>query len=277
MDQNSSANARRAAGLAACRTLLRPIASLLLKCGLTWREFAEVSKGVFVTVAGAEYGLRGRPTNLTRVSILTGINRKEVARLRDLEASETSTRPGKTTDATRVLSGWHQDADFLDDQGRPRVLAETGTGASFELLCRRYGGDVPASAMRKELQRVGAIAEEGTGLRVIRRFYMPVPFDPQWLHNAGTMLRDLGSGISYNLSLPEGEPTRFVGRAANDRIDPEALPAFRAFLEAEGQAFLERADAWLTTHSAAPTPENPKPRSRPAIRLGVGVFSIYGD
>lgn len=277
MESHLPSDATRAAGLAACRALLRPIASLLLKCGLTWREFAAVSKGVFVAVAGTEYGLRGRPTNLSRVSILTGINRKEVARLRDLEASATPTGPGRTTDATRVLSGWHQDPEFLDERGQPRVLAETGGGGSFEQLCRRYGGDVPASAMRKELKRVGAIAEEGHGLRALRRFYMPVPFDPQWLENAGTMLRDLGSGISYNLSLTEGEPTRFIGRAANDGIDPDALPAFRAFLEAEGQAFLERVDAWLTAHAAAPTDSNPKPRSRPAVRLGVGVFSIHGD
>ncbi len=277
MDHPSITDATRAAGLAACRTLLRPIASLLLKCGLTWREFAEVSRGVFVTVAGTEYGLRGRPTNLSRVAILTGINRKEVARLRERETGAEAAGPGRTTDATRVLSGWHQDADFVDGQGQPRVLAETGAGASFEQLCRRYGGDVPASTMRKELKRVGAIAEDGNGLRAIRRFYMPVPFDPQWLENAGTMLRDLGSGISHNLSLPEGQPTRFIGRAANDAIDPDALPAFRAFLEAEGQAFLERVDAWLTAHAAAPSDSNPKPRSRPATRLGVGVFSIHGD
>lgn len=277
MDPSAPTDTTRAAGLSACRTLLRPIASLLLKCGLTWRDFAEVSKSVFVAIAGAEYGLRGRPTNLSRVSILTGIHRKEVARLRELEASTTAGEPGKTTDATRVLSGWHQDAEFLDGQGLPLVLAETGDGASFERLCRRYGGDVPASTMRKELKRVGAIAEEGNGLRAIRRFYMPVPFDPQWLENAGTLLRDLGSGISYNLSLPRGKPTRFIGRAANDAVDPDALPAFRAFVEAEGQAFLERVDAWLTAHAAAPTGPEPQAGSRPAVRLGVGVFSIYGD
>ena len=44
------------------RQLLAPLASLLLKCGLTWREFAEVGKGVFVDVASREYGIRGRAT-----------------------------------------------------------------------------------------------------------------------------------------------------------------------------------------------------------------------
>lgn len=275
MGFNASSDSTRAAGLAACRTLLGPIASLLLKCGLTWREFAEVSKGVFVAVAGHEYGLRGRPTNLSRVAILTGINRKEVARLREIDTSTGPPPPAKTTDATRVLSGWHQDPEFLTPDGKPRVLPETGPAQSFEALCRRYGGDVPPSAMRKELKRVGAITEGNGGLQAIRRFYMPVPFDPQWLQNAGTMVRDLGASISHNLALPDGEPTRFVGRAANDSIDPEALPAFRDFLEAEGQAFLEHVDAWLTQHAVRAPDHDTTTHAR--IRLGVGVFSIFGD
>ena len=64
-----------AALLSACRILLRPIALLLLKGGVTWREFSELSKSVFVSVATDEFGISGRPTNVSRVSILTGISR----------------------------------------------------------------------------------------------------------------------------------------------------------------------------------------------------------
>jgi hypothetical protein len=276
-------DALRTAALAAGRTLLGPVASLLLKCGLTWREFAELSKTVFVDVASREYGLRGRPTNASRVSILTGIDRKEVTRQRALLATEVPAAPGKTTDATRVLSGWHQDPAFLGPDGQPRVLADSGTEPSFEGLCRAHGGDIPPSALRKELLRVGAIVETDAGLRVVRRFYMPVRLDPQWLANAGTTLRDLGASISHNLSVEPPEPTRFVGRATNTRIDPAALPAFRAFLEAEGQGFLERVDAWLTAHelprTAASTSGNASTSADPArpLRLGVGLFAIQGE
>ena len=48
--------------------------------------------------------------------------------------------------------------------------------------------------MRKELERAGAITTlpDGT-LRAERRYFMPRRFDPQWILNAGSMLRDLGS------------------------------------------------------------------------------------
>jgi hypothetical protein len=272
----------RCAVVQTCRALLRPIASLLLKCGMTWREFAEVSKGVFVAVASQDYGLNGRPTNVSRVSILTGVSRKEIARVRALLEQESDPLPNKTTDATRLLSGWHQDPDFLAPTGEPRVLPPEGEGASFATLWQRYGGDVPVTSMRKELERAGAITTlpDGT-LRAERRYFMPRRFDPQWILNAGSMLRDLGSGITHNLDVgaepasPGAGPSRrrFIGRATSDSVDPAALPEFEAFVEKNGQEFLERIDKWLTEHEARPAPG----AARKRMRLGLGVFLIAGN
>jgi hypothetical protein len=265
-----------------CRVLLRPIASLLLKCGMTWREFADVSKGVFVAAASQDFGLKGRPTNVSRVSILTGVSRKEVARVRSLLEQETDPLPNKTTDATRLLSGWHQDPDFLQPDGTPRVLPAEGEGASFATLWRRYGGDVPVTSMRKELQTVGAITVLPDGmLRVERRYFMPRRFDPEWILNAGSMIRDLGAGITHNLDVsPEAGSAgkgpgrrRFIGRATSDAVDPAAMPEFEAFVEQTGQEYLERIDKWLTEHQARAAP-GAAPRK---MRLGLGVFLIAGE
>ncbi len=279
---NAAENLDRFAVVQTCRVLLRPIASLLLKCGMTWREFAELSKGVFVAVASDEYGLNGRPTNVSRVSILTGVSRKEVVRVRTLLEQPARPLPNKTTDATRLLSGWHQDPDFLTPTGEPRVLPAEGEGASFATLSRRYGGDVPVTSMRKELERAGAITAlpDGT-LRAERRYFMPKRFDPQWILNAGSMLSDLGAGITHNLDagavpLSSGSDSparRFIGRATNDSVDVAAMPEFEAFVEKNGQEFLERVDKWLTEHEAKPTAGGARKRAR----LGLGVFLIAGD
>lgn len=249
---------------------------------MTWREFAEVSKGVFVGVASQEYGLSGRPTNVSRVSILTGVSRKEVTRVRALLEQESEPLPNKTTDATRLLSGWHQDPEFLTASGEPRVLPADGGGASFATLWQRYGGDVPVTSMRKELERAGAITTLPDGsLRAERRYFMPRHFDPQWIQNAGSMLRDLGAGITHNLdAAPEpaapgggGPRRRFIGRATSDSVDVAALPEFEAFVEKNGQEFLERVDKWLTEHEARAAPG----AARKRMRLGLGVFLIAGE
>ncbi len=256
------------------RALLRPLASLLLKCGMTWREFAEISRAVFVEVASREYGLRGRPTNISRVAILTGIGRRDVGKIRQALASAGQPLPNQTTDATRLLSGWHQDARFTGPDGRPADLALSGGGASFEDLARRYAPDVPASAMLKELKRVAAVAELAGGrLQVTRRFYQPMPLDPQWILNAGSVVADLEVNINHNLAAREAGATWFLGRATDSGVDAHAAPEFRAFVEAQGQQFLERVDEWLTRHRVA---EADLAAAKP-VRLGVGLFMIKGD
>jgi len=57
---------------------LRPLARALLRAGIGYREFAEISKSAFVDIATKDYGLRGRPTNISRVAVMTGLTRKEV-------------------------------------------------------------------------------------------------------------------------------------------------------------------------------------------------------
>ena len=266
------ANIDRAALVQGSRALLRPLASLLLRCGMSWREFAEISRAVFVDVASAEYGLKGRQTNLSRVAILTGIGRREVARLRKLGTAEAPRLPNRTSDATRLLSGWHQDREFMSPGGRPLDLPPDGRGASFETLARRYAPDVPVSAMLKELKRVSAVTDLPDGrLRVTRRYYQPAPMDAQWILNAGSVYADLGGNINHNVGSGKSEPSWFLGRATDDSIDPEAVPEFRAFLEEQGQGFLERVDEWLARHRVTD-----KGGSQ-AVRLGVGLFMIKGD
>jgi len=143
----------------------------MLRGGLTWREFADISKSAFVEVASSDYGIGGRPTNVSRTSILTGLTRREVKRQRELLAEqldESLTR--KTNNATRVLARWHQDPDFSDGEGNARELHYEDGEYSFTELLRRYAGDIPPKAMLKELVTTGAVEETKDGrLRAIRR------------------------------------------------------------------------------------------------------------
>lgn len=150
--------------------VLRPIAKILLRYGIGFREFAEVAKSAFVDVASTEYGIRGRPTNMSRVAVMTGLTRKEVRRLREqLELGEVLV-PRKYTPLSRILHRWHTETDFLDDHGRPSILPFSGNGVTFAELVRRYAGDIPPGAIRTELKRLGAILEDDEGnLQLVRR------------------------------------------------------------------------------------------------------------
>ena len=128
--------------LSAFFVVLRPIAKILLRYGIGFREFAEVAKASFVDVATADYGIRGRPTNISRVAVMTGLTRKEVRRIRDkLESAEQATVT-RTTPMSDVLHSWYSDDEFLTGSGRPATLPFHGDKGSFSHLVRRFGGDM---------------------------------------------------------------------------------------------------------------------------------------
>jgi hypothetical protein len=78
--------------------------------------------------------------------------------------------------------------------------------------------------------------------------------------------------LEANLTHPSPEESRLERRALSLDVDGQALPEFRDFIEAEGQAFLERVDRWLQAHRV---PASRKDETR-GIRLGVGVYHIQG-
>ena len=160
--------------LGAFLVVLRPMARILLRFGIGFREFAEIAKSAFVDVASKDFGLRGRPTNISRVAVMTGLTRKEVRRIRDkLESGEQSVVV-RTTPLCEVLHRWHSETEFLEDSGKPSVLPFLGDAKSFSSLVKRFGGDIPPGAMRTELKRVGAVQENEDGsLEVIRRTVTP--------------------------------------------------------------------------------------------------------
>jgi hypothetical protein len=267
----------KASVLMACRVLLRPIVRLLLRSGIPWKDFAELVKTAYVEVATAEFGIRGRPTNASRVAILSGLSRREVARQRDLLAGNQSEPNTEFLNpAQRVLTAWHQDPDYVEPDGVPREVAVDGPAPSFGDLCLRHAGDIPATALLKELRKVGAVgAGEGAKVRALQRVYFPSQFDSAKVLRAGSVIEDIGETVVYDLLCPGGQRLRFERRAENDRIDLRHLPAFQAMLEVEGQAFLERVDAWLSEHEAKAAPPGTIPPR--VLRLGVGLYHIQTD
>jgi hypothetical protein len=260
--------------LAASRQWLIPLVHVLLRCGITWRDFSELAKTTFVEVATESFGKRGRPTNVSRTAVLTGLMRREVRRQRKILESAPAPLRGHVTKGSLVLSAWHLDPEFLDSNtGKPAPLPLKGETASFAALVRRCGGsDVPLTTLVKELRQAGAIRRRADGrLEALKRDYIPHAMDEELIRLWGTVLADIGTTYVHNLTREAATPARFERAAVNDRIDPKALPAFRAFLELEGQSFLERLDAWLTEHQVpAETPQ----ASRAPVRLGVGVYHI---
>src|SRR5690349_19781035 len=136
--------------LAVTRQWLKPVIRVLIGCGITWQQFAELAKSAYVEVATRQFGKRGRPTNVSRSAVLTGLTRREVRKQRERIEDGPAPMAGYVTKGSLILSAWHLDPTFLDRSGKPAVLSLDGEGVSFASLLKRCGaGDLPPTTLLK--------------------------------------------------------------------------------------------------------------------------------
>jgi hypothetical protein len=263
-------------------SILRPLARLMLQCGLGFDEFAAVAKSAFVSEATDKYGIRGRPTNISRVSALTGISRKEVSRIRASSPLEQRWTPDlETNPINTVLHHWHFDPEFSTAPGSPKALASEGA-SSFAALVARYAGDVPYGAIRAELVRSGTVTEELGLLVVTRRFFSSPRFDEDLIRRIAFSLSNLGETLVHNVQLYQNttisdEQSATSGRleraAWTQHLSQEHARQFRVWIRDKGIRFIEDADAWLGAHEL---PRNVWDSKR-TCRLGIGVYYFEED
>ena len=227
--------------LNAFQLVLRPIVKILLRYGIGYNEFAETVKSAFVDVGSTDFGIRGRPTNISRVAVMTGLTRKEVRRLRTKIESGDDTVSVRTTPITEIITRWHSEEEYLDKNGRPLLLPFNGDSGSFSNLVKKFGGDVPPGAMRTELKRMDLVAEDEDGSLLVKSRTLVPPDSTDNLmtclvHRVYPLLATTvkntephkvrGEGVAqfstYSLSIDQGDRTR-LKRISYDRLSEMAV------------------------------------------------------
>jgi len=259
--------------IAALATLLRPLVRILLQHGIPFDVLSAVARQVYVHVAAEEFILPGKKQTTSRISILTGLTRKEVRRIMTTTEVEDQKATDRYNRAARVLAGWLRDKDFHDKAGAPAALPVEGTHASFAELVRRYSGDLLVRAMLDELLRVGAVHRTKDGrIRLQARFYVPAQSETDKLHILGTDTADLIATIANNLN-PQATP-RYQRKVMYDNVPVEAVEEFQHLSADRAQAFLEGIDRWLSKRDRD---VNPAANGTGRKRVGIGVYYFEDD
>jgi len=250
--------------------VLTPLVRVLLRNGMSFNAFSDVAKQVYVEVGMREFGIPGRKPTVSRVSILTGLSRKEIQRLLGERAQLAGTDAQETYNrAARVIAGWVRDREFTDATGEPLALSQAGATASFSLLVKRYSGDVPARAVLDELLRVGAVERlDDDRIRLLSRAYIPRTSDLDKLDILGADVADLITTIDHNLQRGAEDP-RFQRKVMYDNVPAESIPLFRALSAAQGQLLLEKMDEWLSQHDRD---VNASVKGAGRVRAGIGIY-----
>lgn len=256
---------------------LRPLARMLLRAGIGYKQFAELAKTAFMQEALGERDSRGRMTNLSRVAVRTGLSRKEVARLRMRLSAGTSLGTGDddavyhSNHAARVLQLWYSDSRFLTSSGSPMALPFSGEEPSFSSLVRAAGGDVPPGAVRAELSEASSVVEVANGLlQPVKRYFVPADVGEELVVGFTHIVTPVLEGLARNTDLECTQP--FIQRLAySDRLMPSAIPLFREVARDRASEFVQIVDDWLSLHEA-----KADSLAGESCRVGLGVFYYEG-
>lgn len=254
---------------AAILKLLRPLVRLLLRHGMPYAAFADLAKRVYVDVATDDFALHGRKQTLSRVSVITGLSRKEVRRVKGLEtpSDEASQRYNR---AARVIGGWVRDGRYHGAGGAPAPLPlESDEGPSFSELVREYSGDVPARAILDELLRVRAVTRLEDGrIELAARAYVPQTGEADKIGILGVDVADLISTIDHNLQC-EPEDAYFQRKVSYDNLPLEGTGDLRELAGERAQLLLEELDGWMSVRDRD---TNPSVEGSGRKRVSLGVY-----
>jgi hypothetical protein len=139
------------------RYLLRRLVRISIGSGITYQAFCKVLRAVYFEVGQEFEPVKGKPNSDSRISLLTGLPRREVRSLR--ESPPEALAPAPSIERL-VMDAWSSKLDFLDEQGQMLPLPRTarqGGARSFEKLVEGISKDIRARALLDEWLRQGHV------------------------------------------------------------------------------------------------------------------------
>ncbi len=220
--------------LAALATLIEPMATLAVAQGAPLAAVQDLVKMAFVDAAQRAHPALPAHGAVSRISTVTGLHRREVARIMQLDRTAVPTR---RSPASQVFTRWQSDPALKNPRGEPLALPRQGPAPSFEALVQAVTRDVHPRSLLDELCRLGLARLDGETVHLVGG----TVFVPEG--DAARMLGYLGSNVGDHLraavaNVVSDKPPHFEQAVSADGLSPESLLAFEQVVRTQWKALL---------------------------------------
>ena len=183
--------------------MLKPLVRILFRAGIRIDEFIELLRGIYVEIVIIDAAARDQPVSTARISILSGVPKRDVERLVSSEDWLKIPKPTDVAALAAILHRWHTDSTFLGPYGVPLELPLSGPGGrSFNDLIVGLTIPIDVQSAFEQLLVAGMIARSGeTHVKVLSRSYvMPEPLSPEMMEHFGMTMTNLASTLDFNMT-----------------------------------------------------------------------------
>lgn len=221
--------------------LLKPIVRFAMRRGMRFQEISEGLKAALVSTAKSELARSDKGKNVSRISVMTGLHRKDVSRIELGGLKDTS---GLNLLA-RILGQWQSHPDYKLPNGKPKSLGLTGNDSEFAELVRTVSHDVSPYTVLFGLEEAGAVKRSGDKVSLIKEAYSVPENVEASLSMLASDSNDLMQAVDENIFAQEKIPNLHV-TTSYDNICQDKLAEIRDWLLDQGSAFHERAREYLS-------------------------------
>lgn len=259
--------------LRALNSLLRPVVQLCIQTGVTFPAINDLLRALYVDVGINDVLIDPNARTDSRVSLITGVHRKEIRRIREAPETLDIGESASLSLSSRVVARWLASPALTDATGRPSPLRRAGPAPSLEALVATVTTDVRPRALLDEWITAGVATVDDAGLvRLEQAAFVPRSDRDQQMFFFARNMRDHLAAGSRNVTA---EAPRFLDRAAHyDGLSAAAAAAIEAMArEVAERALLELNRAAMDiadSDDLATDPDAPARTHR--VNLGMFVF-----
>jgi hypothetical protein len=255
---------------AALRRALRPLIRLMLANGITLPFLVELLKGLFVEVARTDFRVSAdqEPTD-SRLSLLTGVHRKDVRRLREAGPGALESMPESVSFGAQVVASWVSQANYLDEAGQPLALPRFSNGSgkpSFDDLVSRHSKDIRARVVLDEWLRLGVVHIDDQDRVILNTdAFVPSADSAEKVYFFARNLHDHAAAATHNL-IDGGKPW-FERSVFYDALSPASIEQINARAKQMGMHLLKTLNKSALESEARDAPELRSPQ-----RFTCGIY-----
>jgi hypothetical protein len=216
------------------------------------QDVVDCFKAEFLAVAEEELLQQKAKVTRSRLSVLTGLQRREIDRL--LQGAPTKRE--QTNFIFRIINQWRMDRRFSSKPGVPKILSTTPEIGEFPKLVASVSSDIGPATVLFEMERLNFIEHTPRGVKLLVENFIPRGAE-KVEEGADILAADLGDltqTVSRNI-LGEANPPLHHLRTEYDKIRPEGISHLQSWFLREGHAFHLRAREELAKYDQDVNPD----------------------
>lgn len=249
--------------------VLGPVIRFLIRRGVVFQEFDRKARELFIRAATDELRKSTDKINASRLSVVTGLQRREVVK----HMSPIPTAAENSISLTaRVLNQWEHSKEFTTKDGSPRVLRYEGARNEFAELCGSVSKAINAGTLLFEFQRTGVAKVTPHGVKLLRAVESHFDNSEKVHTMLGQDLELLLQAADENISGHDAIPNHHT-RTDYDNIYLDKMEQAREWILNEGRAFHKRVREYLSQFDQDVNP-SADPRQRAGGKISVTSASL---